>query len=76
MIFKKSFWNIKVELCPLSFSTRQSKTSWSRFSGLYRKFWTLKMSDHESKSKKIEVVPDGRQQELCFDVYIIWVITT
>ena len=52
MIFKKSFWNIKVELCPLSFTTRQSKTSWSKFSGLYREFWTLKMSHHESKSKK------------------------
>ena len=76
MIIEKNFGNLKIEFRPLDLTTRRSKTWRSRFSGLSRQFLTLKMSDHESKSKKIEVVPDGRQQELCFDVYIIWGITT
>ena len=76
MIIEKNFGNLKIELRPLGLTTRRSKTWRSRFSGLSRQFLTLKMSDHESKSKKIEVVPDGGQQELYFDVYIIWVITT
>ena len=71
MVIDKRFWNSKVELSPLSFSTWRSKTSRSRFSGLYREFWTLKMSDHESKSKKNYRVPDVGQQERCFDVYIV-----